>query len=238
MGKNLIQQARGKGSRTYRAPSFRYKAKAGFRPLAEKNGSGLIIELTKCPGHSAPLAYIKYDNGQTCYLLAPEGVKVGDRVDDGADIEIKTGNVLLLGNIPEGTLVNNIEQQPGDGGKFCRAAGTFAKVVSKKGQSIVIQLPSKKQKVFHANCRAGIGILAGGGAVEKPFLKAGKKCHAMRAKNKLYPKVSGTSQNAVDHPFGGSSSAHKGKPLTIPRNAPPGRKVGKLRARRTGRKKR
>ncbi len=238
MGKNLVQQARGKGSPTYRAPSFRYKGEAGFRGIENKSIKGMIIDLVKCPGHSAPLAEVKYEDGCSYYHLAPEGIKVGDSVECSPAAEVRAGNIMSLKNIPEGTFINNVENHPGDGGKFCRAAGTFAKILSKSGDYVNVQLPSKKEKELHTDCRACIGILAGGGAKEKPYLKAGKKCHAMRAKNKYYPHVSGLSQNAVDHPFGGSSSHSKGKPQTVPKNAPPGRKVGKLRASRTGRRKR
>jgi large subunit ribosomal protein L2 len=101
-----------------------------------------------------------------------------------------------------------------------------------------VQLPSSKTKRFLPDCRATIGIIAGSGRKEKPFLKAGTRHYAMKAKNKLYPSVSGTSMNSVDHPFGGSSSAHKGRPTQAARNAPPGRKVGKIAPKRTGRKKR
>jgi large subunit ribosomal protein L2 len=87
-------------------------------------------------------------------------------------------------------------------------------------------------------CRAIIGVIAGSGRPEKPFLKAGTKFFAMRAKNKLWPIVSGTSMNSVNHPFGGKSSHAKGIPTQSSRNAPPGRKVGKIAPKRTGRKKR
>ena len=126
---------------------------------------------------------------------------------------------------------------PGDGGKFIRSAGTFGKVVSKIDNKVTISLPSKKEKLFSADCRANIGVVAGGGKLEKPLLKAGNAYYKHKASNKLWPKVSGTSMNAVDHPFGGSSSAHKGKPTVAPKNAPPGRKVGKVRPRRTGKQK-
>ena len=102
---------------------------------------------------------------------------------------------------------------------------------------IVVQLPSSKTRDFKPDCRASIGVIAGSGRKEKPFLKAGKRYYAMKAKNKLWPQVSGTSMNAVDNPFGGSSSAHKGRPTQAPRSAPPGRKVGKIAPKRTGRRK-
>ena len=238
MGKNLIQQKRGKGSPTYRAPSFNYFGKAQHPKLADKIIEGEIIDLRLCPGHSAPLAQIKLDNGEVTITLAPEGVKVGDGVKFGPGVAIKKGNVLPLKDIPEGTSIYNIENNPGDGGKFVRGSGNFAKIVGKIGSKVVVKLPSNKQRLFREECRAAIGVIAGGGRLDKPLLKAGKRYHAMRAKNKLYPKVCGVSMNAVDHPFGGTSSHHKGKPTQSPRNAPPGRKVGKIAPKRTGRTKR
>ena len=145
---------------------------------------------------------------------------------------------MPLKDIPEGTLIFNIESQPGDGGKFVRSSGSFAKIVSKLDKYAIVQFPSKKQKRFNPNCRACIGTIAGGGRLEKPLLKAGVKYYKMRAKNKLWPKVSGGAQNAVDHPFGTSRSSRKSKARPAPRGAPPGRKVGMLASKRTGKKKR
>ncbi len=235
MGKNLIQQKRGKGSHTYRAPSFRYYGSVSY-PKESKDIEGRIVDFIGCPGHSAPLIQVKYNSGEEILMPAPEGVRIGDIVKSGMKIPIKPGNIMPLKNIPEGTLIYNIEAQPGDGGKFVRSAGTFAKVGSKMKDEVIVLLPSKKEKNFNPECRASIGILAAGGRKEKPFLKAGNKYHAMRAKNKLYPTVSGVSMNAVCHPFGGSSSHVKGRPTQASRNAPPGRKVGKIAPRRTGRK--
>ena len=237
MGKNLIQQARGKGSPRYRAPSFRYKGQVKYVNSKEKL-SGKIIDLVHCPGHSGPLAQIEYENSNIVLIQAPEGVRVGDNVEMGESINVQKGNVMPLKSIPEGTAIYNIEASPGDGGKFVRSSGGFAKIVTKLQNKVVVQLPSSKTKVFLEDCRATIGIIAGSGRKEKPFLKAGKRHYAMKAKNKLYPLVSGTSMNSVDHPFGGSSSATKGRPTQSSRNAPPGRKVGKIAPKRTGRKKR
>ena len=235
MGKRIISQARGAGGPTYRAPSFRYKGRASHKTLSQEQISGKIIDFISCQGHSAPLAQVLYTDGETCLMIAPTGVKVGDTVTQGG--EVATGNTLTLENIPEGTFIYNIEQQAGDGGKFCRASGTTARVLTKVGNQVTIQLPSKKQKTFHSSCRATIGSIAGAGRLEKPFLKAGHLYHAMRAKNKLYPSVSGAKMNAVDHPFGNSRSSRKSKAVPISRNAPPGRKVGMVGARRTGRKR-
>lgn len=237
MGKNLIQQKRGKGSARYRSPSFRFKGRAKFCRLVPGTVQGVVLDIVHCQGHSSPLARIKYDSGENVLLMVSEGVRVGDVVRSGDQAPSAVGNVLSLRNIPEGTLVYNIESVPGDGGKFVRASGTFARVVTKMHDKIVIRLPSNKQKDFNPECRACVGVIAGSGRIEKPFLKAGKMYHRMRARNKMYPKVCGTSMNALSHPFGGSSSHIKGRPTQAPRNAPPGRKVGKIAPRRTGRRK-
>ncbi|MBU0461746.1 MAG: 50S ribosomal protein L2 [Nanoarchaeota archaeon] len=237
MGKNIIAQARGKGGPTYRAPSFRYRGEAKHPNYAKETIHGKIIDFVHCAGHSAPLAEIQFENGDLNLMIAPEGLKVGDFVDAGTEAEIKEGNTLPLAKIPEGTLVFNIESIPGDGGKFVRSSGTFAKVLSKYGKQITVQLPSKKRRIFSPLCRASIGVVSSGGRTEKPLLKAGNAYHKMKAKNKLWPRTSGAKMNAVDHPFGNKRSSRKSKARPISRNAPPGRKVGTVAARRTGRKK-
>lgn len=236
MGKNLIQQARGKGSPTYRSPSHRYKGSVKHTSTKNPMG-GEIVDLMHCPGHSSPLAFIRYDNGQECLMIASEGMRVGSFVVAGAKTDLDNGYTSMLKDIPEGTLIYNIERIPGDGGKFVRASGTFARVVSRVGKKVVVQLPSKKKAELDPKCRANIGVVASGGRTDKPFLKAGKKYHAMRARNKLYPLISGAAANAVDHPFGNKRSSRKSKSRPAPKNAPPGRKVGMIRPRRSGRKK-
>ncbi|MEK6874821.1 MAG: 50S ribosomal protein L2 [Nanoarchaeota archaeon] len=237
MGKNLIQQARGKGGPTYRSPSFRYAGEIKLYPLTDQTILGCVKEIIKCPGHSAPLIHTAYQDGIHTLTSAAEGIREGQSVEFGPNAEIKPGNTLPISQIPEGTLIFNIENRPGDGGKFCRASGTFAKIIARNDNKVLVLLPSKKQKAVGSTCRATIGIIAGGGRTEKPILKAGVAYHKHRAKNKLYPKISGTSQNAVDHPFGKSRSAKKGRPTQAPHNAPPGRNVGKLRPRRVGYKR-
>jgi len=234
MGKRLIQQRRGRGTKTYTSPSFRFKGKVKH---TNTETAGKVIDLIHCQGHSAPLMQISYLSGEKSLAFAPNGIKVGDDIVLGNEAELKIGNVLSLQDIPEGTLVHNIELRPGDGGKLVRASGTFAKVVAKTDNDVRVMLPSKKEKLFLPGCRAAIGALAGSGRLDKPLLKAGNKYHKMRAKNKLYPKVQGISMNAVDHPFGGCHSTHKGRPTQSSRNAPPGRKVGMIAPRRTGRKR-
>lgn len=235
MGKNLIQQRRGRGSSTYTAPSFRYEGEVKHSPV---NAAGKVIDIVHCSGHSAPLLEVAYSTGEKGLVFAPENIHVGDEIIIGATSEINPGNVLTLKDIPEGTLIHNIELRPGDGGKLVRCSGTFAKIVAKTDKYATVLLPSHKEKEFLLECRASIGTVAGAGRTEKPFLKAGTMYHKMRARNKLYPHVCGISMNAVDHPFGGKCSHIKGRPTQSPRSAPPGRKVGKIAPRRTGRKNR
>lgn len=236
MGKNIIQQARGKGGPRYRAPSFRYRGEAKHHTPSPAV-MGTITDFVHCAGHSVPLAEVQYEDGEKVLMLAPEGIRVGQQVSTGSE-NVEIGNTLSLSSVPVGTLVNNIESQPGDGGRFCRSGGSFAKVVEVSEKKVVIELPSKKKKTFNPSCRATIGVLSAGGRTEKPLMKAGRAHFKAKAKNKLYPRIAGNAQNAVDHPFGKSSTHTKGRPLTVPKNAPAGRKVGLLRASRTGRKKR
>lgn len=239
MGKNIITQARGKGSPTYRAPSFRYKGKPKHRSLThdETEVLGLVVDFINCPGHTAPIACIEYEDGEMNIMLAGEGMKVGDTVECGKSAEPKKGNTITLGSLPEGTFVYNIEAQPGDGGKYVRSSGTFAKILTHARDHVVVQLPSKKKKKFSLACRATVGNLAGGGRPEKPIMKAGKRYYMMKANNKLYPVVSGSAMNAVDHPFGNKRTLRKSKAKPTSKHSPPGRKVGMVGARRTGKRK-
>ncbi len=237
MGKRIIAQRRGAGTSRYRAHSFKFKGEALHPPVSEDVQSATIIDFVSCAAHTAPLAQIRFENGVTQFMLACEGLTVGDTLQVGPSVPIKEGNTLPLTQIPEGTLVYNIEAQPGDGGKFVRASGTFARVVSKVGNGVVLRLPSKVMKTFHSSCRATIGVLAGGGRVEKPILKAGIAHYKHKARNHLYPKVSASAMNAVDHPYGNKRTSRKSKAMPVSRHAPPGRKVGMVAARRTGRKK-
>ncbi len=236
MGKRLNQQRRGKGSPTWRVPSHRFW---GAVKLPVKQGKGVVLDLVRDAIHSAPLALIKWEDGTEFLLPAAHGIAVGDIIEYSQGAEVKPGNVLPLGAIPEGTRIFNIELQPGDGGKLVRTAGSFAIVVGKEGDEVAVKLPSGAIKRLDARCRAVVGTVAGAGITEKPILKAGKKFHIMRAKNKYWPRVAAASMNAVEHPFGGGRvHRHTGKPETTSRNAPPGRKVGYIAARRTGRRKR
>lgn len=232
MGKRIIAQRRGRGTTTYRTPGFRFKG-----PLMYPKGNviGKIINIIHDPGRTAPIMQVQFEK-KVLHIPAPEKVNVNMRIEAGTN-NILTGNIVPLKSIPIGQQIFGIEKTPGSGPAFCLAAGTATKIVDKTDTKAIILFKSKKQKEFDLNCRATIGIVAGGGRKEKPFFKAGKKFHSMKARNRLYPRTAGVAMNAVDHPFGSGRGRHIGKPKTVSRDAPPGRKVGSVGSRRTGRRK-
>lgn len=238
MGKMLRQQRRGKGGNAYRKPPNTYKADVAFGPV-QKNERvyGEVMEFIDDPGHSAPLMKIKYDDKSENILFAPEGMKVGDKIQEGPNASITLGSIVPLQKIPDGMSVYNIEAIPGDGGRYARAAGNYATIVSHSDKDVTLLMPSKMMVEINQNCRAQIGVIAGGGMEMMPILKAGRNYYIKHATNAFWPRNRGVKMNPVDHPFGGKQH-HKGTPSTTSRNAPPGAKVGHIAARRTGRKKR
>ncbi len=238
MGKRIRAQRLGRGSPTFRA-SLRRKYAVGYPSQIICQSSllrGKVIALDHDSGRGAPIALIALENGETFPVVAVEGMYVGQLIEMGEQASIGPGNILPLRRIPEGTIVSMIEHKPGDGGKLVRAPGTYATVTSQLGDRTIVSLPSKKVIELSSKCLAMIGVVAGGGMKDKPFLKAGKKYHWMAAKHRPYPRVRGVAMVAALHPFGGTRKK-LGRPETVSRNAPPGRKVGYIAAKRTGKKK-
>lgn len=221
MGKPLISQKRGKGSPTYRVQSKGLRVRSRYSDEA-----GKVVDILLEAGRNAPVARILYPNGKKEHIIAPYGIKVGDTTED---------IVVPISQVPESGQVFGIETYPNSGPKLCMAPGSFAILVSKTEKECIIKLPSKKTKSINPNCRVTIGVPAGSGRSDKPWTKAGKKWIAMHRRGKLYPRTSGVCMNAVDHPFGGSTRV--GKPMSVSRHAPPGRKVGAIAPKRTGRKR-
>ena len=220
MGKRLIPQRRARGGSHYRSPSHRH---VDDIRIPHYEAEGTIKDLIQAPGRTSPLAVIDFE-GKKSYQLAVEGTRVGQKISLGGDVA-KAGNILTLANIPEGTLVHNVEGQPGDGGKFVKTAGTSALVVS-RGKVVVLTMPSGELKEFNPNCRAVVGVVAGGGRIDKPLGKAGKNYLTLRSRSVANKKTKGVAMNAVDHPNGGGSHPHVGGPNCHGRNAPPGQKAG------------
>ncbi|MDY6966348.1 MAG: 50S ribosomal protein L2 [Halobacteriota archaeon] len=236
MGKRIISQNRGRGSPTYRAPSHRYKGHLEhIKTGKDKMIKGEITEILHDPARNAPIGRVRYGD-KSQLILIPEGVSVGEELIYGDSADIRPGNTMTLGSIPEGVQICNIESRPGSGGNFVRSSGVYGLLVTHEADRTMVKLPSGKTKWLSSRCKATIGVVAGGGRVDKPFLKAGKKYHKLKPKAAKYPRVRGIAMNPVDHPFGGGSHQHPGKPKTVGRGASPGRKVGSISARRTGKR--
>jgi len=235
MGRPIRQQKAGKGGPTFRAPSHRYKAKLRHtRTEDTETKTGEVVSLEHDPARSAPVARVEYEDGDERHVLVAEGVAVGDEIQAGVSADVEPGNTLPLAEIPEGVPVCNIEINPGDGGRIARSSGTSATLITHERGAALVQLPSDEIREFDPDCRATIGVVAGGGRTEKPILKAGKKHHKMKKRGGKWPKVRGVAMNAVDHPFGGGGRQHPGKPKSVSGTTPPGRKVGDISSRRTG----
>ncbi len=199
-----------------------------------KRAKGVVEELIHAPGRSAPLARVKFDQ-EEYLLIAPDGMFEGQEVTIGLG-PVERGNVMEIGQLPEGTLVFNVETKPGGGGRLCRASGASALIVS-QGAKTTLQMASGKYKPLDPQCRAQIGVVAGSGHRDKPFARAGKKIKALRSTGREPFKVRGVAMNAVSHPHGGGAHQHVGRPSTVSRHAPPGRKVGRLSPKKKRRKK-
>src|SRR5271157_2502859 len=237
MGKMLKQQRRGKGSNAYAKKPGAFKTSVSYPNVQSKELVGEVACFINDPGHTAPLMEVLYEDLTRGYLLAPEGVRVGDKLHLNGKPVYALGNVLRLRDIPDGTPVYNVESVPGDGGKFARSAGSVAYIAAHSDATTTVTMPSRSAVTLNNECRAQLGVLAGGGMTDAPLVTAGKSYHIMLPLNRRWPHCRGVKMNAVDHPFGGKQH-HKGRSSMTSRNAPPGRKVGMIAASRVGRRKR
>jgi len=238
MGKRLRSQRRGKGGPTFEAKHTGIKS--AYASLAGKQADdivkGQVIDLVKPSGRNSILAEIRFEDETKSHVIAAEGIAVGQEIKAGQGAGTAIGNIMPLSSIPEGCPVFNLELVPGDGGKLVRGTGLYALLVNKDKKSAYVKMPSGKTKQFNLEARATIGCSAGGGRKEKPRIKAGVSHHFMKAKSRHYPRLRGVAMNALDHPFGGAQH-HPGKSKSTSKNAPPGRKVGSIGSKRTGRRK-
>ena len=195
-----------------------------------------VVDIVHERGRAYPLAKIDF-LGKRFFITAVSGTIAGSQIQIGPQAPVASGNILPLSSIPEGTAICNIERYLGDGGRLVRQAGESAVLFANTAQGSTIRMPSGRTAFLSPKCRASIGIVSGGGRVEKPFLRAGAKYHLMKSKGKMYPRMRGIAMAAVYHPFGGGRHQHPGKSTSTSRNAPPGRKVGNIAPRKTGRKR-
>ena len=226
MGKRIISRRRGAGTGPYRSPSHRHHG-AVYHPAASISGEATVVAIAQAPGRSAPVAEVALADASRLTILAPAGIATGDKVSINQG-RVDRGSLLPLAEIPDGTLVSNLEVNPFDGGRLVRAAGTSALVVAHAGREVTLQLPSGAFKLFLATCRAQVGGVAGGGRLERPIIKAGKKVHAYQSLAKAAFKVRGVAMNPVNHPHGGGAHQHVGRPSTVSSGTWPGAKVGRF----------
>ena len=241
MGKRIRVQRRGGGGPTWRAATHKRVAAVQYPALSKRELEGAIQgriqELVHDPGRGSPLALVKLETGQDYYSVVSEGIFQGQTIQMGRKASIDLCNIVPLGDIPPGTMVCNLELQPGDGGKLCRSSGTYATVVAHTPLGTMLKLPSGKTTYLNDLCRAMIGVVSGAGRADKPFLKAGPRFHLMRAKGHKYQRARGVAMVAAVHPYGSSKRGGR-KVTTVSRHAPPGKKVGLIAARRAGRGRR
>jgi len=157
------------------------------------------------PNRSARIALLVYEDGEKRYILAPNGLQVGHKVQSGTGIPPEIGNALPLGDIPLGTIVHNVELHPGQGGALARSAGTFAQLSAREGKYAVVKLPSGESRMVLTTCRATVGAVGNSDHALEQSGKAGRSRWLGRR-----PRVRGVVMNPVDHPMGGGEGRASG----------------------------
>ncbi len=188
-GKITVRHRGGGNRKKYRVIDFK-------RDKADMNATVLTLEYD--PNRSAHIALIQYEDGEKRYIVAPVGLKVGDVVCSGAEVDIKPGNALPLINIPVGTFIHNIELYPGKGAQLVRSAGNTAQLMAKEGAYALVRLPSGELRNVPVNCMATIGQVSNIDHENVKVGKAGKTRHLG-----FRPTVRGSVMNPNDHPHGG-----------------------------------
>lgn len=188
-GKITVRHRGGGAKRKYRIIDFK-RNKDGI--------PGKVASIEYDPNRTANIALINYVDGEKRYILAPEGLKVGDTIESGVNADIKVGNALPLKNIPIGTLVHNIEMKAGKGGQLVRSAGNSAQLMAKEGNYAQLRLPSGEFRLIRIECKATIGEVGNGEHELITIGKAGRKRHLG-----FRPTVRGSVMNPNDHPHGG-----------------------------------
>ncbi|MCE9499509.1 MAG: 50S ribosomal protein L2 [Leptospira sp.] len=195
-GKISVRRKGGRVKRKYRIIDFKRN---------KKNIDAVVKTIEYDPNRSSFIALVCYTDGEYAYILAPEGLKVGDNISSGENVEIKLGNSLPLGKIPPGTDVHNVELSAGKGAQIVRSAGGFATISAKDGDYVSLKLPSSEVRKIRKECYATVGILGNKDHNLVSIGKAGKARWLGRR-----PKVRGVVMNPVDHPHGGGEGKTSG----------------------------
>ena len=198
-GKITVRHRGGGSRRKYRIIDFK-RRKDGI--------PATVVSIEYDPNRTANIALISYVDGEKAYILAPEGLKVGQKIMNGADAEVRVGNCLPLELIPVGTMVHNIELHPGKGGQMVRSAGNGAQLMAKEGKYATLRLPSGEMRMVPIVCRASVGVVGNGDHNLINIGKAGRKRNMG-----IRPTVRGSVMNPNDHPHGGGEGrAPVGRP--------------------------
>ena len=172
----------------------------------DKDGvPGIVKSVEYDPGRTARIALIYYKDGEKRYIIAPNGLQVGQEILSGKNAEPEVGNALFLGDIPLGTVIHNVELRPKQGAKMARSAGSYAQLTAKDGKFVVIKLPSGETRLVLATCKATIGTVSNSEHMLERAGKAGKSRWLGRR-----PRVRGVVMNPVDHPMGGGEGRNSG----------------------------
>ena len=188
-GKITLRHRGGGAKRKYRIIDFKRN---------KDNVVGIVASIEYDPNRTSNIALINYADGEKRYIIAPKGLKVGDRVESGVSTDIKIGNSLELGNIPEGTLVHNVELKAGKGGQMARTAGSSIQILGREGKYTLLRLTSGEVRKVLSTCRATIGEVGNADYELVSIGKAGRKRHMG-----IRPTVRGSVMNPNDHPHGG-----------------------------------
>ena len=171
----------------------------------------MVSSIEYDPYRTSRIALLNYRDGEKRYILAPDGIEMGDTIISSDNAEIKVGNCLKLRYIPDGSMVHNIELNPGNGAKFARSAGSYAQIMAKESDYAQLKLSSGEIRLVRIDCRATIGRVGNTDHELIVLGKAGRKRHMGRR-----PKVRGVAMNPVDHPHGGGEGkAAKGNPHPV-----------------------
>jgi len=164
-----------------------------------------VVAIEYDPNRSARIALLSYSDGEKRYIIAPAKLNVGDVLLSGENVEIRIGNCLLLKDIPEGTLIHNVEMRPGKGAQIARSAGSGVQLMAKEGDYVTLKLKSGEVRLIHRNCRATIGIVGNADHENISIGKAGRvRWMGVR------PRVRAVAMNPVDHPMGGGEGRSSG----------------------------
>ena len=196
--KNAGRNSRGKITVRHRGGGTRSKYRIIDFKRDKDNIPGNVTSIEYDPNRTANIALITYADGEKRYIVAPNGLKVGDVIYSGPESDIKVGNSLPLANIPGGTIIHNIEMKPGKGAQMARSAGNGAQLMAKEDKYAQVRLPSGEVRKVLLNCRATIGEVGNGEHGNIQIGKAGRKRHMG-----IRPHVRGSVMNPNDHPHGG-----------------------------------